>query len=234
MAEKPLKEKAILPWDRRPWPANGDRTPNDVYCMVGLMLSQWERYEMALSHLFSAFVSSGDSYAPRRAYVAVRTFEGRAEMLRAASSAYFDENPDERLLNTFKDILRNAIQYSQRRNDVAHGVVDYFGAEESWGEESEFDNGTFALYPSEANFKERTIFGKPSYCMTSIEIDYFFEKIYKLHRPAVNLAINISKRKREPNPLLGIFYRCAPRSANLSADQNSPQEGESPPKSSQE
>src|SRR5438552_17358888 len=122
MAKKEPKPKQMMPWDRRPWPVNGDADINKTYASVGLFLSQWERYEGVLSLLFSAFVSRSQNKAARRAYVAVRTFEGRAEMLRAASSAYFDEHPDEKLQEAFKTVVKEATCFCPRRNDVAYGV----------------------------------------------------------------------------------------------------------------
>jgi hypothetical protein len=120
--------------------------------------------------------------------------------------------------------LRDATQYSQRRNDVAHGVADYFVKPEEWG--AAIISNTFALYPSQASFKERTLIGVPSYCMTSADLNYFFTQIYQLQKPAMDLAISLMKRKRRPS--LQKWYAPALQSANPSADQNSPPKDELP------
>ena len=80
------KEKAILKdWDRRPWPKEGDKDIATLYASIGRALSQWERFDGTLSLLFATMVAGEGTLAARRAYSAVRTFEGRMEMLRAAS-----------------------------------------------------------------------------------------------------------------------------------------------------
>ena len=90
-----MPEKAPIPkpFDRRPWPTIGDRELDITYAAVGRALSSWERFEGILSLLFSAFVVNMEREGARRAYSAVRTFEGRAEMLKAASEAYFMNSP---------------------------------------------------------------------------------------------------------------------------------------------
>lgn len=180
-------------WDRRPWPVKGNSDGNVLYASIGRALSQWERYESRLSILFAAFVA-GDkkNNAARRSYVAVRTFEGRAEMLRAASSSYFEESSNTEMQEAFRDILRTATSYSPRRNDVAHGVVDYFLAEDLYraGKTGIFlsSENQYALYPSWASYRERDIKGAPSYCMSSVEIDYFFHEFTKIVKPVMELT----------------------------------------------
>lgn len=199
-APKPPK---VNPWDRRPWPTAGDSSVSLLYYCVGLFLSQWERHEVALSALFTSFVSGQQRTPARRAYVAVRTFEARVEILRAASEAYFEDNPNTEHQDKLKDVLRNAKQYSERRNDIAHGVVDFFCLKDDW-DRPRLENA-YALYPSQASFKERTTAGIPSYCMTSAEIHYFFEKIFELQRPALDLVSAIERRKT-PRPSLRTLY----------------------------
>jgi len=53
-------------------------------------------------------------------------------MLRAASSTFFDARKSPELLKRFADLLGVAVQFSQRRNDIAHGFVDQFQTQEQW------------------------------------------------------------------------------------------------------
>ena len=122
------KPKVPRPWDRTPWPERGDDNINDTYAGVGRALSQWERYEAGLALLFSAVVAGIKTTAAMRAYSAVRTFEARVEMLRAASAAYFAKSPDEAVQKIFVEVVRDAACFSPRRNDIAHGVVEIGGA----------------------------------------------------------------------------------------------------------
>jgi hypothetical protein len=118
-------------------------------------------------------------------------------MLRAASSTYFHARENQELQERFKEVLRDATSFAPRRNDIAHGFVDQFQTEEVW-----FQFGWlmktpgFSLYPSLASFRERDTIGKPSYCMTSVEINYFYEQVIKLQPRAIALADDIIKHGR--------------------------------------
>jgi hypothetical protein len=198
MSKRAYKEPTLKPWDRRPWPAQGDKDEETVYSSVGRFLSFWEKYEAALAYLFASFFGHYPLNAPaRRAYFSVRTFEGRADMLRAASSTYFDARESSELQKRFKEVLRDATALSPRRNDIAHGFVDQFQTEDEWLRFGWLlEAPGFALYPSLASFKERDTRGKPSYCMTSVEINYFHEHLIKLQPNAIALALAIIEHGR--------------------------------------
>lgn len=170
-------------WDRRPWPSEGDPSREAIFTAVGHALTEWESHEGALSVLFAVFVSPIlKTKAGMRAYSAVRTFEGRAEMLRAASSAYFASEPNETWQNEFKRILTRSLCFAPRRNEITHASVLKF----------EDSKETFGLYPAYASFKERDLDNKPSYCMTSREIEYFASHFKSLHAPILDLTTSIS------------------------------------------
>jgi len=156
-----------------------------LYASVSRVLSKWERLEGTLSLLFATFVSGHNSEAARRAYVAVRTFEGRAEMLRAASEVWFDTNQHSDLLTEFKTILSAITSFSPRRNDIAHGVVYKWTARAI--PESEYQVG-WALWPSHASFKDRDVNNAPKYCYTSVEIKYFEQQFAALMDPILILS----------------------------------------------
>jgi hypothetical protein len=195
MARKPPKEPKINSWDRRPWPVSGDSDPRITFAAVGEALSQWEHLEGIIALTFAAFVSADEDNLPAtRSYVAVRTFEGRADMLKAASEAFFSDFPDEELLDGYKTFLANIKSFSTRRNEITHGVVDDFYRKIS------DDNfilvpGAFALYPTVASFKERTLEGRPSDCMTSNEITYYSTRFRGLLRPAIGLVRDVNMKR---------------------------------------
>lgn len=166
MAKKALELKA---WDRRPWPDLGDPDPQITFAAVGEALSHWEHLEGLIASLFASFVSDhGDNLPAKRAYVAVRTFEGRMEMLRASAEAFFSAFPDEGLQDTYQKFLKSVKEFAPRRNDIAHGVVAEFYRNIDNG--LVYVPGYFALYPTIASFKQRSIDGIPAYCMGSAEI----------------------------------------------------------------
>lgn len=174
MAKKSDKPKEPKPWDRKPWPKRGNRTGMKLYAAVGRALSSWEGLERELGVIFSLLVAGSNTKSARRAYYAVRTFEGRSEMLRAASEAFFAERENIPLQDKFKELFSAAKSFSPRRNDIAHGAVNHFIRDPAVGPFKRFK--TFALYPSFANYKDRALDSRPTYCYTSIEIDrYTFE-----------------------------------------------------------
>jgi hypothetical protein len=121
----------------------------------------------------------------RIASSAVRTFEGRADMLRAASLAYFDSDPDEGHQTEFKRILARSLSFSPRRNEITHASVLRFEAVITTDE-------TYALYPAYASFRERDLQNNPSYCMTTKEIDYFADHFVSLRSPILDLTRDLS------------------------------------------
>jgi hypothetical protein len=144
--------------------------------------------------LFSAFVSTALTQAARRAYCAVRTFEGRMDMLRAAAEAYFAKKPDSDLLTQFAEILQSTTNFAPRRTDIAHGVVDHFMSYPS-GSTLPGDP-TYCLYPSSASSSNGNRNNLPSYCFSSAELDYFFSEFYRLQEPVASVAVRIIKRDR--------------------------------------
>lgn len=175
------------PAKRPPWPPKGDDNMDTLYAAVGRALSQWERYEAHLAMLFSAVVTGMETDIARRAYCAVRTFEGRAEMLRAASEAYFFIYPDPNLQERLKTVIKEAKTFSERRNEITHAVLDHWQPnpavypllqENSWG-----------LFPTAATFKNRS-FEKntPEYCYTSIEINRLYEEFDRITGEPASIA----------------------------------------------
>jgi hypothetical protein len=211
MGKKPKPQTPnVHPWSRRPWPTAGESNIDVVHAQVGRALSQWERFEFILSLLFAAFVSDGKGLAARRAYVAVRTFEGRAVMLRAAATAFFDEHPHPQMQELFKSVVDRAQEFSARRNDIAHGQVDHYYPEDFSREPA--DPPRWALYPSQASFKDRSLADRPSYCMTYKELEYFYEQFFMLGRSAMQVAEAVRKfrKMRSLRSLGSVLYDRAP------------------------
>jgi hypothetical protein len=162
MPEAGEEPRELRPWDRRHWPDKGDASADMVYSSVGRTLSTWEAYDAQLGLLFSAFVnSSEENYLPAfRAYSAVRTFEGRVEMLRASSQTFFFTRPSEEQQAAFGQIVRRAKSFGPIRNDIAHGIVEWYRPEGMiFGPGARPTSPTFALLPSWANFKDRAFTG---------------------------------------------------------------------------
>lgn len=171
--------KKIKAWDVCPWPSKGDNSSQDIYIAVGRALTTWEEFEGFLSLLFAELVGSRNTQAARQAYCAVRTFEGRSEMLKAASSAYFHDFPNNDFRKNILDLIKEAKNLAPRRNEIAHGIVrDFY--ELPHPDIPPFRTGQYALFPTYADSKKRDVNTNPSYCYTSVELNHYTEQFIKL------------------------------------------------------
>jgi hypothetical protein len=62
------------------------------------------------------------------------------------------------------------------------------------------NHNAYALYPTIASFKERDLLGKPTYCMTSKEIEFYFSKIVRLQNLSHILSDKVTYIQRPPFP----------------------------------
>lgn len=112
----------INPWNVQPLTSLDD-SKEKTYASIGHALSEWEYLELQLSAYFGFFCGGHDPIIARRAYGCVISFQGRAEMLRAAAEAYFNRYSDDDLSKRFSDLVNSTNRYSARRNEIAHGIV---------------------------------------------------------------------------------------------------------------
>lgn len=119
-------------WRMLPRPERGAATEDELYTAVGAALSTWELVEEGLAEIFATFVGSpeagpGSGHDPAiRAFGSVLTFKGRQEMVAAAKQAFFwRAELDDDLSNQFGRINEEAGGFAGRRNEIAHGRVQY-------------------------------------------------------------------------------------------------------------
>jgi hypothetical protein len=165
------------PWDvPKPEPL-GDRDENVLYAAVGRALSQWERVETACARTYAFLIGAPTdelAISPAlRSFGIVNSFPTRCEMITTSGKAFFHLHPEvvhyEKLIN---DALSEARQYSNRRNEIAHGVVcQIFGARESEG---------YYLLPSFYNPRKFPVSMIPTYQYVEKNILYFSEEFTKL------------------------------------------------------
>jgi hypothetical protein len=218
--QKEKEPKALEPWVRRPWPLSGDSDVAKLYASIGCALTAWERFESELAFLFAQFVSPtlpSAIHPAIHAYCAVRTFHGRLEMLQAASESFFygwGIKKDDRLVKKLKSLLNPYHRFNDRRNDIAHGVVDAYIPEVFTVEAARRNAGKFghALFPTYGCLKDRAVSGFPDYCYTAAEIDYFRDQFLSLMDPAHILAAEISTTAR-------LLLRTTEKSASRSTSQ---------------
>ena len=114
----------LNPWDRRPRATVGDPTEDITFAAVGRALTGWELFEVWLSRIFAELTGYDRGTSPAmRAYGAIMAFGSRADMVKAAAEAYFTHHPSPGIHNRLRDLLKLALKYSPRRNEIAHGIV---------------------------------------------------------------------------------------------------------------
>ena len=111
------------PWDVPKLPRRGDADQVQTYAHMGFTIARWEAVEFDLSRLHSFFLGSLDELAPMRDYGEPRIFRERADKLAKAANAYFTAHPNQSQEAHFDAILASARGYSNRRNEIAHGMV---------------------------------------------------------------------------------------------------------------
>jgi hypothetical protein len=112
------------PWDIPPLPLQGDEDDDATYAGFGRVITQWERVEVTLSHLYSCFLGDPHNARLTREYGRGTIFRERLFQLRRAAADYFVKNCDQATEGQFEEVCHRAEGYSGRRNDVAHGVVE--------------------------------------------------------------------------------------------------------------
>jgi hypothetical protein len=112
------------PWDPPPFPKRGNRSSRALYEAIGRALSTWEELETMLAHLYAALCgcSQYDTEA-NHDYGEELNFRNRLAKLEHAGCRYFVKGPSQTLEGELAWVIRYVRGYSQRRNDVAHGVV---------------------------------------------------------------------------------------------------------------
>lgn len=115
------------PWDPLPFPLLGDDDPYDLYAAVGVFVSEWESVELKLAQLYCVFVGDAPDGEALWDYGKPRIFSHRLDGLAKVAGPYFTKRHDQHLEGQFGLIYRTASGYSERRNEIAHGIVMHVG-----------------------------------------------------------------------------------------------------------
>jgi len=192
MAKGP-KQKTPSLWNRPPFPQQGDADKKEIWTAVGAAISAWGEYEAALGRLFTIFIA-GDFPSPqaRRAFGGIRSFEGRRELLRGSSEAFFHYQKGtlgEQVL--FKAIFKDAWNAAQRRNDLAHGIAMAFTPE------GKLEPDGFCLMPSYYDSSNRDPNDVAEFAYISASINTFTSSFEGLITAPLELGNSIIGRIRE-------------------------------------
>jgi hypothetical protein len=102
----------------------GDDDEDAVYAGVGRVVSNWELIEGELTHLFATF--TGVLYtalAYDQYYERGKTTKARLAAIEKAAERFFQKTPDQAVEAEFGDLMRRIVGLSERRYEVAHGIV---------------------------------------------------------------------------------------------------------------
>lgn len=117
------------PWEIIDPSPRGDIDEKALFDAVGRALTEWETLEVECAKIFAVFVSANHKkayHAPAvRAYGTITSADTRFKMLQVASESYFAKRPAKRtsFQKQWNDMLGEYKQYKDRRNEIAHGLV---------------------------------------------------------------------------------------------------------------
>jgi hypothetical protein len=182
------------PWDRPPFPKKGNKSNGVLFASIGRTLNAWEEVEIAMAHLYAAIVT-GDRFdqAANHAYGKEANFNQRLADLQEVAEKRFITEHSQPIEGEFARLMRIAVGYSARRNDMAHGHALYlhwvidpasritlldFEADLSW-----------CWVPPHFRANKFTARNVPAYVLTSREINAFGLVFWDIARAVSNLSL---------------------------------------------
>jgi hypothetical protein len=161
------------PWDNPPLPSNGDVNIDAVFNGVGRVMTQWEGIEVGLSRIYSHFLFMPDDFPTIRKYGSGYKFRDRFADLEEVAERFFVAHPDQHLEGEFHQIGVYVVGFSDRRNDVAHGIVNpiqFYDWYKTRAAEIKPRTTYWALLPPYHTFRKHLANGEPAYAYTSKEL----------------------------------------------------------------
>ena len=187
------------PWDRPPIPTKGDENNDSTYSAVGRVLTQWERVEVELAHLYACFKGQPtNSLNQIREYGSGTIFRERAQKLADAAHSYFRANCCQHHEGDFDALMRRCLGFSARRNDVAHGVVDFLNLHwelDAGGEHMNAYAIDWALFPPHYDPKRHTPSNDPEYAYSSSEMNPITEELHQLRDDVWEYVYRLFRRE---------------------------------------
>jgi hypothetical protein len=168
----------------------GDKFADQTYMSVGRALSSWETLETAMESLFSILLAA-NIFSSARIYGTCVSFTGRIDMINAASEIFFLNHKHKHA--RIKKFTKVISEFSNRRNDIAHGyVVRYLGDENFEGH---------YLLPSAYSTRKHSLgYAVPAYMYNSKQILFYeshfddltnrvYRKVDAIHKWATTMSI---------------------------------------------
>jgi hypothetical protein len=192
------------PWDRPLIPKRGNVSQRVLFESVGRALMAWEEVEASLAHIYSALTRGTRFHAQaNREYGIPDNFAQRLRGLEVKACRYFVHNPCQKTEGEFSEVVRLAVAYSARRNDIAHGVTRYIhwivnpGSQESLLGLAGIGTLQWCVIPPHFKGNKFTKRNRPSYVLTSREINRFAASFWDVARHASNFAHDLEKQQQD-------------------------------------
>jgi hypothetical protein len=160
---------------------------DDLYKAIAKALTDWEFVEEALARIFAAFTGTVAYPQPGpsvSAYGAIISFKSRIEMIQAAAKSFFAFALTCPVQSNFQPLMIKCLNWSDRRNDMAHGRV--------WGHDR---HSGYLLFPSLFNTKRQKN-QVPTYCYSSREVKALSLAFQNLYDDLCEFAGNLEAWNR--------------------------------------
>lgn len=190
-------------WDVPPFPKHGDNAPDDTCKWVGRCLTEWEEMEHVLSTVYSQFCRNPQHIPTMREYGAPNIFRERKKRLEEAAESFFIRHCNQKVEGDFASLLDQIAHYSDRRNEIAHGVVRPL--QWIWPHLPVYEairDGAlqYALIPALYTHKKLDETHRPRYIYTANELEYFCRSFYDLRRGIYQVHLAILDILQPPAP----------------------------------
>ncbi|SEK35574.1 hypothetical protein SAMN04487787_101594 [Kosakonia sacchari] len=197
----PAIEKGYWTRDKLKNVSVGDENQDIIFHAVGMALSQWETLENEMFRLYLVFCSSDNaitSTALRRAFGTIESSDGRRKALEEAARVYFgDHNYPCGIAKPYKLLFESHKKASERRNEIAHGVVRCFWINnENKGNfllPASYNTGRNSTFMDSLNEDNGGPFMTEYYRYTSREIYAIAQKFAELNAFILNCVIAAGK-----------------------------------------
>lgn len=111
------------PWERFHYPVIGEVSEDVLFAALGRALNRWEWVECGLSIVYSLF-SNDPTFRKAVDYgLGRKIFKDRIDGLKNVAEAWFVSSPNQETEARLDKIIEATVGFSERRNEIAHGVV---------------------------------------------------------------------------------------------------------------
>lgn len=159
-----------------------------TFAHVGRVISHWESIEFELSRLYAWFSGAPEDQGFMEQYGTGTIFQSRANNLAKRADALFTSSPDQRREGEFGALLTEARGFSNRRSDIAHGIIfpiDRLTFFRSHIKRSLLHRKHYAIIPPIYAGRYANAQGFPEFAYTSVEMSRLTNRLRSLQAQIV-------------------------------------------------